>query len=62
MKVKIEFTVDIDADTWAREYSLDKSEVREDVKAYVENGARDHLSDMGLLSAPPVFVQEAYRA
>jgi len=39
MKIKIEFTIDIDADAYAHEYGIENSEVRQDVKAQVEDNA-----------------------
>jgi hypothetical protein len=38
MKVRVEVTVEVDAEAWAYEYGLEESEVREDFKnhaAYV---------------------------
>ena len=32
MKVKIEFTVDVDVDAWATEFGVEPARVREDVK------------------------------
>jgi hypothetical protein len=50
MRVKIEFTIDnLDADAWAREYNLDKQDVREDVKSHIVNGAIDDLRARGFL-------------
>lgn len=43
MKVKINFTVDIDAEAWAREYGVPMNEVRTDVNRYVSHGMYDHL-------------------
>ena len=48
MKVRVSFTVDIDPDVWELEYGVAREDVREDVKAHVENGAKDHLRDLGL--------------
>lgn len=50
MKVHVSFTVDIDPDAWQRDFGVTSpSEVRQDVRIYVENGARDHLRELGLL-------------
>tara|TARA_Y100000310_G_scaffold338498_1_gene428292 strand:- start:89 stop:250 length:162 start_codon:yes stop_codon:yes gene_type:complete len=49
MKVLINFTVDINEKTWARDYGLDPKEVRQDVKKHVCSGIHDHLYDLGLL-------------
>ena len=48
MKVRIEFTVDIDPEVWMLNYGVDAKEVRDDVKVHVINGAQDHLRDLGL--------------
>jgi hypothetical protein len=45
MKIKINFTLDVDPDSWAREYDIEKSEVRDDVKMYVKNGMLAHFED-----------------
>ncbi len=47
MKVKISFTVEVDAEAWAKEYSLDISEVREDVKRYFESVEASPLEEYG---------------
>lgn len=44
MKVKIQFTVDIDPEAWEREYSPSVS-VRQDVNDYVRNSVLAHLDD-----------------
>lgn len=36
MKVRIELTVDVDADTWAMEYGVDRRDVRKDFRAAAE--------------------------
>ena len=38
MKVKIQFTLEVEAEEWAKEYGIDVHEVREDVKNYFANG------------------------
>ena len=43
MKVRVSFTVDIDAEAWAREYGVPMNEVRADVNRYVSQGMYDHL-------------------
>lgn len=49
MKVKVEFTIDIDADAWAEEYGIDRSAVREDVKDKLATDAVMQTADLGLL-------------
>jgi hypothetical protein len=49
MKVRINFTVDIDVETWCLEYGIKPSEVREDVKCYVEYGTHSTFDGLGLL-------------
>jgi len=49
MKVKIEFTIDVDADAWAEEYGIDRSGVREDVKDKLKTDAVMQTADLGLL-------------
>lgn len=37
MKVRVSFTVDIDADAWADEFGCDRADVRRDVQDYFSN-------------------------
>ena len=48
MKVKIEFTVDIDPEAWAEEYGLARGDVREDVKAWVSSQTITQIHTEGL--------------
>jgi hypothetical protein len=51
VKVRVTFTVDIDADAWSREYGTDvPAVIRADVKTYAEQAIHAHLSCMGLLT------------
>lgn len=51
MKVKVSFTLDIDPDAWTANYGVEGAkEIRADVQVYVENGVRDQLRDLGLLT------------
>lgn len=49
MKIRVTFTLDIDPESWASEYGLDKTEVREDIQAYLANEAREWMNMMGHL-------------
>lgn len=49
MKVRIEFTVDIDVDAWMLDYGIDRGEVNADVKKYVKYGVMEHLAGLGVL-------------
>ena len=49
MKVKIEFTIHVDADGWATEYGIDRTDVRDDVKSHVHQLVLAQLTDMDLL-------------
>lgn len=48
MKVKIEYTVDIDVDAWILNFGLDKSQVREDVKEHARQSYIEYLVDQQL--------------
>lgn len=50
MKIRVEFTVDIDADVWCEVYGIGKPDVRDDVRSYIENSFYMHCADEGLLS------------
>lgn len=42
--------LDIDTEAWTLNYGVDgKVEIREDVKAYVNNLVTEHFRDLGLL-------------
>lgn len=47
MKVKIEVVVEVDPSRWSEEYGCERSEVREDVKAYFAGhiGAAQAIED-----------------
>lgn len=49
MKVRISFTVDIDADMWAEAYGLEKREVRPDVQTWAKAQVMETLSDNELI-------------
>lgn len=50
MKVKISTTVDINAEAWTLNYGTAPNEIRADVKAYVDDLIRQHLTELGLLA------------
>jgi hypothetical protein len=50
MKVKIEFTLDIDVDAWMTDYGLTADEVRDDVRAYAKQTVTEHFRDQGYLT------------
>lgn len=49
MKVRVEFTIDIDPEAWAEEYGVERSEVREDVKQHFVSDAFMSAADLGVL-------------
>lgn len=49
MKIRIAFTLDVDAAAWAEEYGCDRRDVRSDVVSYVSQEAWTHLRDRGLI-------------
>ena len=50
MKIKIEFTVDVDPDAWELNYGTNRNEVRDDVKGYIKNIALSQLDVVGVLA------------
>jgi hypothetical protein len=55
MKVKVSFTIDINAEAWANEFGLDKSEVRKDVQDYLARIAHDYaMYNLGLTTQAPL--------
>ena len=50
MKIKIEFTVDVDVDAWELNYGTNRNEVRDDVKGYIKNIALSQLDVVGVLA------------
>lgn len=52
MKVRINYTIDVDPDGWRRQYGspgTDLAEIRADIQAYAETLMTDHCRDLGLL-------------
>lgn len=51
MKVRVSFTVDIDAEAWADEYGTerDSAPTRADVQRHVQNMTMAQLDSLGLL-------------
>ena len=49
MKVKIEFTVEIDPDAWILNYGCEPHQVRDDVKSYCQYGVFGQLENVGVL-------------
>ncbi len=41
MKIAMQVTIEVDPDVWAAEYGVDKTEVRADVKLYVQSALYD---------------------
>lgn len=50
MKVRINFTIDVDPEAWSLNYGVPREAMREDAQAYVENLVTEHMRDLGLLS------------
>ena len=50
MKIKIEFTVDVDPEAWELNYGTSRNEIRNDVKGYVENIVLGQLDVVGVLA------------
>ena len=48
MKVKVNFTIDINPDMWALEYGIDYCDVNKDVQQCLINGCADWVSGMRL--------------
>lgn len=51
MKVRVGFTVEIDPEAWDLNYGTgtEAAVIREDVRTYIEQGARDQLAGVGVL-------------
>lgn len=41
MKVKLTITVEVDAEAWMTEYGINKTELRDDVRAYITTAVTD---------------------
>lgn len=50
MKVKVSFTVEIDADAWELNYGTDRANLREDVKNYAESTVVEQFAQVGVLA------------
>jgi hypothetical protein len=50
MKVKIEYTVEVDQDGWADFYGVELCDVREDVKSYFSQPQNTEAWEVGVVS------------
>ena len=50
MKVRITFTVDVDADAWMANYGVDRRDVPNDVRAWAHHGIVSQLEEIGALA------------
>ena len=48
MKIKIEFTVNIDPHAWELEYGTPRNEIRECVQSYVKHGTLEQFDSLGV--------------
>lgn len=48
VKVRVSFTVEVDAAAWIEEYGCERSQVREDVRLYIEQAFLAQLDELGL--------------
>lgn len=48
MKVKVEVTLDVDAEAWASEFGTAPEDVRADVKTYFQGTCTEQLEVLGL--------------
>jgi hypothetical protein len=48
MKVKISVTLNVDAEGWAKEFHIERDEVREDVQVYMAEACYEQLLLLGL--------------
>lgn len=49
MRVRVEVTLDVDAEAWCSEYGVERADVRTDVKSHAEQSLLAHFDDLGLL-------------
>lgn len=47
MRITVTVKVDVDPEAWMQNYGVDRGEVREDVKRYVEDLARQQIVAVG---------------
>jgi hypothetical protein len=48
MKIKIEFTIEVDPEKWASEYGVEKSDVRKDVANHFKVQCQEWLENSDL--------------
>lgn len=48
MKVRVSTVVDVDPEAWAREFGVDRKDVREDVRIYFDTIVQGQLEVIGL--------------
>lgn len=55
MKVKVSYTIDINAEAWANEFGLDGKEVRADVQQYLARMGQEYVMyQLGLTTEAPL--------
>ena len=47
VKIKVSFTLDVNADSWCYEYGITPQDVRADVQSYFEYMAKGQLCEIG---------------
>lgn len=47
MKIKLQFTIDVNPDAWIEAYGVDRADVRDDVRDYVRNSVTAHMIENG---------------
>lgn len=62
MKVRIAFTIEIDAEAWALDNGMEASEVREDVQGWAEYLVTETLRERGMLPKSDAEVYEEWIA
>ncbi len=53
MKIRIEFTVDVDPKAWIENYGVADDEVRDDVKGYCQDHITAQLDRVSVLNKDP---------
>ena len=47
MKIKVQFTVDVNPDVWCDAYGVDRADVRDDVREYARNAVTAWIIENG---------------
>lgn len=62
MRVRLIVSLDVDEETWASEYGIESSQVRDDVRSHLANVLHEHyVGDLGVARDTTVRRESSHR-